>query len=65
MREDFGTAPNAYLGMITVIVRPNRGRKGCRTSESWHTVALESVQVREEGKTRQHRERKVTVKCKL
>lgn len=25
MRKDFGTATNAPLGMITVIVRPNRG----------------------------------------
>lgn len=64
MRKDFGTAPNACLGMITVTVGPNRGRKGWRTSESWHAIALESVQVREEGKTRQHRERRVTVKCK-
>lgn len=65
MRKDFSTAPKAGLGMVTVIVGPNRGRKGRKTSERrGMAAAFEGVYIREDGWTRQLREHEATAKCK-
>lgn len=65
MRKEFSTAPTAGLGMVTVIVGPNRGRKGHKTSER-HDMAssFEDVYIREDGWTRQLREHEATAKYK-
>lgn len=61
MRKDCSTAPKAGLGMVTVIVGPNRGRKGRKTSaRRGMASAFEEVCIREDGWTRQLREHKAT-----